>query len=125
MEGIRNQRKDDLEKDNSVFIVGLYNKDSYIPVANFLPLICHLDVLRMRKPRLWYHLVTAWSCGYGDVTVTYIRRSKKPSRIYTKHQYKKESEYGSTWYIIHSNIWVQLQSYHQMWLNIIRILHQR
>ena len=36
------------------------------------------------------------SRGYGDVTVTYIRRSKIPSRIYAKYQYKHESEYGST-----------------------------
>ena len=36
------------------------------------------------------------SRGYGDVTATYIRRSKIPSRTYTKHQYKEESEYGST-----------------------------
>ena len=33
---------------------------------------------------------------YGDATVTYIRRSEIPSRIYAKHQYKQESEYGST-----------------------------
>ena len=31
--------------------------------------------------------VTPRSCGYGDVTATYIRRSKIPSRIYIKHQY--------------------------------------
>jgi len=36
------------------------------------------------------------SCGYGDVTVTYIRRSEIPSRIYVKHQYRRESECGST-----------------------------
>ena len=35
MEGI-NQRKNDQErKDNSALIVGLYNQDSCIPVANF------------------------------------------------------------------------------------------
>ena len=55
------------------------------------------------------------SRGYGDVTATYIHKSEIPSRIYTKHQYSQESEYGSTWWIIHSNIWVQLHSYHQMW----------
>ena len=58
--------------------------------------------------------VTPRSRGYGDVTATYIRRSEIPSRIYAKHQYRQESEYGSMWYIIHSNICVQLQSYHQM-----------
>ena len=40
----------------------------------------------------------------GDVTATYIRRSEIPSRIYAKHQYRQESEYGSTLCIIHSNI---------------------
>ena len=36
MEGIRNQRKDDQERiNNFVLVVGLYNKDSSIPVANF------------------------------------------------------------------------------------------
>ena len=29
------------------------------------------------------------------------------------------------WCIIHSNIWVQLQSYHRMWHNITIILHHR
>ena len=42
------------------------------------------------------HCVTPQSRGYGDVTVTYIRRSEIPSCIYAKHQCKKESEYGST-----------------------------
>ena len=40
--------------------------------------------------------MTPRSHGYGDVTATYIRRSKIPSYIYTKHQYRQESEYGST-----------------------------
>ena len=36
MERIRNQRKDDqARKDNSTPVVGLYNQDSCIPVANF------------------------------------------------------------------------------------------
>jgi len=36
MEGIGNQRKDDQERiDNSVLVVGLYNRDPCIPVANF------------------------------------------------------------------------------------------
>ena len=65
------------------------------------------------------------SHGYGDVTATYIRRSKIPSRIYAKHQYKQELEYGSTWCIIHFNIWVQLQSYHRKWPNITIILHHQ
>jgi len=35
MEGIRNQWKDDQERiDNSVLVVGLYNQDPCIPVAN-------------------------------------------------------------------------------------------
>ena len=40
--------------------------------------------------------MTPRSGGYGDVTATYIRRSEIPSRIYAKHQYRKESEYEST-----------------------------
>jgi len=49
MEGIRNQRKDDKEEiDNSVLVVGLYNQDPCIPVANFftvnLPSRCIEDV---------------------------------------------------------------------------------
>ena len=36
MEGTRNQRKDDQERiDSPVLVVGLYNRDSYIPVTNF------------------------------------------------------------------------------------------
>ena len=48
-------------------------------------------------------LVTPRFHGYGDVTATYIRKSEVPYRIYAKHQYKQESEYGSKWCIIHSN----------------------
>ena len=49
MKGIRNQRKDDQERiDNSVLVVGLYNRDPCIPVANFftinLPSGCSEDV---------------------------------------------------------------------------------
>ena len=58
-------------------------------------------------------IVTPRSGGYRDVTATYIRRSEIPSRIYAKHQYRQESEDGSTWCIIHSNTRVQLQSYHR------------
>ena len=36
------------------------------------------------------------SCGYGDITATYMHRSEIPSRIYAKHQYRKESECEST-----------------------------
>ena len=39
--------------------------------------------------------VTPQSRGYGDVTVTYIRRTEMPSHIYAKHQYMQESEYES------------------------------
>jgi len=36
IKGIKNQWKDDQERiDNSVLVVGLYNQDPYIPVANF------------------------------------------------------------------------------------------
>jgi len=34
--------------------------------------------------------------GYGDVTVTYIRRAEIPSHIYAKYQYTQESECEST-----------------------------
>ena len=67
--------------------------------------------------------VTPRSRGYGDVTATYIRRSELPSRIYAKHQYRQESEYGSKWCIIHSSTYIQLQSYHQKWSNITIILY--
>ena len=40
--------------------------------------------------------MTPRSRGYRDVTVTYIRRSEIPSRIYAKHQYMQETECGST-----------------------------
>ena len=53
-----------------------------------ITLICRLVVLKMWESRLWYHPVTPRSRGYGDVTATYIRRSKIPSRIYAKHQYR-------------------------------------
>ena len=43
-----------------------------------------------------YPCVTPRSCGYGNVTTTYIRRLEIPSRIYAKYQYRQESEYGST-----------------------------
>ena len=69
--------------------------------------------------------VTPRSGGYGDVTVTYLRRSKIPLRIYAKHQYRKESECESKWCIIHSNIRVLLQGYHQIWHNITIILHHQ
>ena len=36
MERIRNQRKDGQEIDNSALVVGMYNQDSSIPVANFI-----------------------------------------------------------------------------------------
>ena len=33
---VRNQRKDDQDRiDNSALVVGMYNQDSCIPVANF------------------------------------------------------------------------------------------
>ena len=49
MEGIQNQRKKDQEEiDNTALVVGLYNQDSCILVANFisinLPTGCTVDV---------------------------------------------------------------------------------
>ena len=40
--------------------------------------------------------VTPRSLGYGNVTVTYICRTKIPSQMYAKHQYMQESECEST-----------------------------
>ena len=51
------------------------------------------------------------SHGCGDVTATYIRKSKIPSRIYAKYQYMQESEYESTVYI--PAIITQVHSYHR------------
>jgi len=50
---------------------------------------------------IWWQMVrmdqllttTPWFRGYGDITVTYICRSKIPSHIYVKYQYRQESEY--------------------------------
>jgi len=71
----------------------------YIPTQKYkYSVITDCDII------LHKYYVTPRSHGYGDVTASYIRRSEIPSRIYAKHQYKKESEYGSTWCIIHSNI---------------------
>jgi len=56
-----------------------------------------LQTARGTKPA-WIHKpdtrhnsnnVTTRSRGYGDVTTTYIRRSKIPSHIYAKHQYRQ------------------------------------
>ena len=44
-----------------------------------------------------YELVTPRSCGYGDVTATYIRRSEIPLRIYAKHQYRQELDTEAQW----------------------------
>jgi len=62
--------------------------------------------------------VAARSHGYGDVTVTYKRRSEIPSRIYAKHQYRQESEYGSTVVIYIPAIIAQVHNYHKVWYNI-------
>ena len=43
-----------------------------------------------------FEIVTPRSGGYENVTATYIRRSKIPSRIYAKYQYMQESKCGST-----------------------------
>jgi len=41
-------------------------------------------------------IMTPRSRGYGNVTATYIHRSKISLRIYAKHLYSQESKYGST-----------------------------
>jgi len=43
----------------------------------------------------------------------YICRAEIPSHIYTKYQYKKESEYGSTVVIYIPEIIVQVHNYHR------------
>jgi len=59
------------------------------------------------------HVVTPRSRGYGDVTATYIRRSEIPIRIYAKHQYRQESEYGSTVVTNNPAIITPVHSYHK------------
>ena len=126
MEGIRNQRKNGQERiDNSALVVGLYNQDSSIPVANFFTINLPSGRTEDVRAWLWYHPVTPRSCGYGDVTATYIRRSEIPSRIYAKHSVHARIRVRKQWCIIHSNTWVQLQSYHQRWSNITWILQHR
>ena len=67
--------------------------------------------------------VTPRSRGYGDVTAIYIRRSKIPSHIHTKHQYKQKIEGESTVVIYISTIIVQVYCYHRTWSNITWTLH--
>ena len=57
------------------------------------------------------------SRGFGDITVTYIRRSEIPLHIYAKYQYRQESECESTRVIYISN--------HRVWYNITVILHHQ
>ena len=106
-ENFKIQRKDYQERiDNSVVVIRLYNQNSCIPFANFiiinLPSRCTEDV----RVGLWYHPVTPRPHGYGDATVTYIRRFEILSYIYAKYHYRRESEYETTRCIIHSKKWV-------------------
>ena len=53
MGGIRNQRKDDQDRiDNSVLVVGVYNQDSCIPVANFFTINLPSGRTEEVEPRL-------------------------------------------------------------------------
>jgi len=70
-------------------------------------------------------IVTSRSGGYGDVTATYIRRSKIPSCIYAKHQHRQESECESTVVIYILTEITQVHGYHREWYNIIGILHHQ
>ena len=99
--------------DNFISVIGLYNHNSCVPIANFFTIICRLVVLKMWESKLWYHSITPRSYGYGDVTASYIRRAEMPSRIYAKHQYRQESEYESTVIIYISAIIAQVYSYHR------------
>jgi len=58
-------------------------------------------------------LVTPRSHWYGDIIATYIRRSKIPSRIYAKHQYRQKLEYGSIMVIYIPAKITQVHSYHK------------
>jgi len=60
------------------------------------------------------YYVSPRSIGYRDVTVTYIRRAKIPSRMYAKHQYKQELKCGKDSDNIHSNNTVQLHRHHRL-----------
>jgi len=69
--------------------------------------------------------VTPRPRGYGDVTAMYIRRLETPSRIYAKHQYRKESEYGK--YVVHYTF-QQMSTIIKLSpdvINITRILHHQ
>jgi len=55
----------------------------------------HMSVIVVQVGIL-FPSVTPRSRWYGDVTATYIRKSEVPSRIYAKHQYRRESEYESS-----------------------------
>ena len=52
--------------------------------------------LTIRAARSLNSLVTPRSGGHENVTATYMHRIEISSRIYVKHQYRPESEYGST-----------------------------
>ena len=92
------------EIDNSALVVGLYNQDSCIPLANFLTINLLSGRTEHVRARALIPPCDAPIWRVGDVTATYIRKSEIPSCIYAKHQYRQESEYGSTWCIIRSNI---------------------
>ena len=66
MEEIQESKKVKEEINNSALVVGLYNQDSYIPVANFFT----INLLTS-----YTEDVTSYTedCRYGDVTTTYIR----------------------------------------------------
>ena len=70
-------------------------------------------------------IVTPQSGGYGDVTTTYILRSKIPLCIYAKHQHRQESECGSTVIIYIPTEITQVHGYHREWYNITGILHHQ
>ena len=108
-----------------------------VPMWECLPLGGDNASSNLRAPSRLAYAVETLRCGSvfhsGSITPDPLvqRRycdvymwSKIPSHIYAKHQYMQESEYESMWCIIHSHIWIQLQSYHRMWRNITKILHQ-
>jgi len=69
---------------------------SFQLLTDCLSEVVHESALSFFASHVQMESVTPRSSGYGDITATYIRMSEIPSRIYAKHQYMHESEYGST-----------------------------
>ena len=62
-----------------------------------------------------------WSATIWRRYCDIYTRSEIPLRICAKHQYRQESEYGSTLIIYNPAIRTPVHSYHKAWYNISRI----